>query len=150
MPVVRVTSRRRQTLVFLGGHFGTRRDIVCARRHKSLIVRKRKKFESLKLLNEKLVRSFVVAVYFKLIVFYLSRCEVKRTAVVTMSGVLFQMWMVVLLGTMTEVGRAQVSTAKVMRGNIRRDGKLHLFVLSVGVVAVGLVARVFTAETVSL
>ncbi|XP_023132192.2 platelet-derived growth factor D isoform X2 [Amphiprion ocellaris] len=33
----------------------------------------------------------------------------------------FQMWMVLLLGTVTEVGKAQVSTAKVMRGNNRRD-----------------------------
>lgn len=31
------------------------------------------------------------------------------------------MWMVLLLGTVTEVGRAQVSTAKVLRGNNRRD-----------------------------
>nr|XP_046244771.1 platelet-derived growth factor D isoform X2 [Scatophagus argus] len=35
--------------------------------------------------------------------------------------VLFQMWMVLLLGTLSGVGRAQVSTARVMRGNIRRD-----------------------------
>ncbi|XP_022604286.1 platelet-derived growth factor D isoform X2 [Seriola dumerili] len=39
-----------------------------------------------------------------------------------MSGaVVFQMWMLLLLGTITGLGRAQVSTAKVMRGNIRRD-----------------------------
>ncbi|KAM6988392.1 platelet-derived growth factor D isoform 2-T2 [Tautogolabrus adspersus] len=39
-----------------------------------------------------------------------------------MSGpVIFQMWIVLLLGTVTGVGRAQVSIAKVMRGNIRRD-----------------------------
>ena len=37
-----------------------------------------------------------------------------------------QMWMVLLLGTMIGVGRAQVSTAKVMRGNIRRDGEKTL------------------------
>lgn len=45
-----------------------------------------------------------------------------------MSGpVVFQMWMVLLLGTVTGVERAQVSTAKVMRGNIRRDGEMLLF-----------------------
>ncbi|KAM7399374.1 hypothetical protein PAMP_018649 [Pampus punctatissimus] len=39
-----------------------------------------------------------------------------------MSGpVVFQMWMVLVLGSITGVGRAQVSTAKVLRGNIRRD-----------------------------
>ncbi|XP_078023261.1 platelet-derived growth factor D isoform X3 [Epinephelus lanceolatus] len=44
-----------------------------------------------------------------------------------MSGpVVFQMWMVLLLGTITGVARAQVSTAKVMRGNIRRDDSNHL------------------------
>ncbi|XP_049431611.1 platelet-derived growth factor D isoform X3 [Epinephelus fuscoguttatus] len=44
-----------------------------------------------------------------------------------MSGpVVFQMWMVLLLGTITGVARAQVSTAKVMRGNIRRDDSNRL------------------------
>lgn len=38
-------------------------------------------------------------------------------------AVVFQMCVALLLGTVTWVGRAQVSTAKVMRGNIRRDGK---------------------------
>lgn len=42
-----------------------------------------------------------------------------------MSGpVVFQMWIVLLLGTITEIGMAQVSTAKVMRSNIRRDGEM--------------------------
>ncbi|KAF3847832.1 hypothetical protein F7725_020860 [Dissostichus mawsoni] len=36
--------------------------------------------------------------------------------------VVFQMWTVLLLGTITGVCRAQVATAKVLRGNIRRDG----------------------------
>lgn len=35
----------------------------------------------------------------------------------------FQMWTVLLLTTITGVGRAQVSTARAMRGNIRRDGE---------------------------
>ncbi|KAL3057244.1 hypothetical protein OYC64_007676 [Pagothenia borchgrevinki] len=35
--------------------------------------------------------------------------------------VVFQMWTVLLLGTITGVCRAQVATAKVLRGNIRRD-----------------------------
>ncbi|KAM7413204.1 hypothetical protein PAMA_020534 [Pampus argenteus] len=44
-----------------------------------------------------------------------------------MSGpVLFQMWMVLVLGTITGVGRAQVSTARVLRGNIRRDDSNRL------------------------
>lgn len=48
-----------------------------------------------------------------------------RELVVNMSAaVVFQMWMVLFLGTMTGDGMAQVSTAKVMRGNIRRDGEL--------------------------
>lgn len=38
----------------------------------------------------------------------------------------FQMWMVLLLGTMADVGRAQVSTARVLRGNYRRDGESFL------------------------
>ncbi|XP_060902369.1 platelet-derived growth factor D isoform X2 [Labrus mixtus] len=39
-----------------------------------------------------------------------------------MNGVvIFQMWIVLLLGTVTGVGRAQVSIAKVIMGNIRRD-----------------------------
>ncbi|XP_050921375.1 platelet-derived growth factor D isoform X3 [Lates calcarifer] len=44
-----------------------------------------------------------------------------------MSGpVVFQMWIVLLLGTITEIGMAQVSTAKVMRSNIRRDDSNRL------------------------
>lgn len=40
------------------------------------------------------------------------------------------MWMALLLGTITGVGRAQVSTARVIRGNIRRDGELSSSLLS--------------------
>lgn len=59
--------------------------------------------------------------------------------------VVFQMWMVLLfLGTMTGVGRAQVSTARVMRGNIRRDGEMSLLFLSVVVVV--LVACAFSTS----
>ncbi|XP_032365733.1 platelet-derived growth factor D isoform X2 [Etheostoma spectabile] len=36
-------------------------------------------------------------------------------------GLVFHMWMVLLLGTITGVGRAQVSNVRVLRGNIRRD-----------------------------
>ncbi|TDH14970.1 hypothetical protein EPR50_G00026480 [Perca flavescens] len=36
-------------------------------------------------------------------------------------GLVFQMWTVLLLGTITGVGRAQVSNVKVLRGNIRKD-----------------------------
>lgn len=61
-----------------------------------------------------------------------------------MSGpVFFQMWMVLLLGSLTGVGRAQVSTAKVMRGNIRRDGEMPLLFHSFDV---GLVAFVFSVS----
>lgn len=35
--------------------------------------------------------------------------------------------MVFLLGTRTVFGEAEVSTARAMRGNIRRDGKEFLF-----------------------
>lgn len=47
------------------------------------------------------------------------------------AAVVFQMWMLLLLGTVSGVGRAQVSTAKVMRGNNRRDGEClyHLILL---------------------
>lgn len=38
--------------------------------------------------------------------------------------VVFQMCLVLLLGAVAGVGRAQVSTARVIRGNIRRDGEL--------------------------
>ncbi|XP_019950406.1 platelet-derived growth factor D isoform X2 [Paralichthys olivaceus] len=37
-----------------------------------------------------------------------------------------QMWMVLLLGALTGVGRAQVSTVKVIRGNMRRDDSNRL------------------------
>lgn len=48
--------------------------------------------------------------------------EVSR---ITMSGpVFFHMLMVLLLGTVPVSGKAEVSTAKVMRGNIRRDGEV--------------------------
>ncbi|XP_037533943.1 platelet-derived growth factor D [Nematolebias whitei] len=40
--------------------------------------------------------------------------------------VVFQMWMVLLLTAMSRVGRAQVATAKVMRGSSRRDDSNHL------------------------
>lgn len=51
--------------------------------------------------------------------------ETVLELIVRMSGpVVFQMWMVLVLGTIIGVSRAQVSTAKVMRGNIRRDGEL--------------------------
>lgn len=44
-----------------------------------------------------------------------------------MSGLAqFNMWMLLLLGTSSEVTRAQVANAKVMRGNVRRDGKATL------------------------
>ncbi|XP_017286491.1 platelet-derived growth factor D isoform X2 [Kryptolebias marmoratus] len=39
--------------------------------------------------------------------------------------VVFQMWMVLLLTAMSRVGRAQVATAKVLRGNSRRDDLYH-------------------------
>lgn len=51
--------------------------------------------------------------------------------VIAMSGpVVFQMWMLLLLGALLRLGRAQVSTAKVMRGNIRREGEVSLLFLS--------------------
>lgn len=40
------------------------------------------------------------------------------------------MCIVLLLGTVTWVGRAQVSTARVMRGNIRRDGEITSLLIS--------------------
>lgn len=44
---------------------------------------------------------------------------------VTMYGpLLLQMWMVLFLGTVSEVAVAQVSSARVMRGNFRRDGEV--------------------------
>ena len=64
-------------------------------------------------------------------------------------ALVFQMWMFLLLGTITGVGRAQVSTARVMRGNIRRDGEMFLLFNSFVVVLVACVF-VFTADTVSL
>lgn len=70
-----------------------------------------------------------------------------------MSGaLLFQMWMVLLLGTsMAGFGRAQVSTARVMRGNIRRDGEVSLVFQSVAAcVAIVFSVYVCSAETVSV
>lgn len=69
-------------------------------------------------------REIVWKVYFWGSSCFIWACVVE--SVVTMSGeLLFQMWMVLLLGTsMTGFVRAQVSTARVMRGNIRRDGEV--------------------------
>ncbi|XP_047449210.1 platelet-derived growth factor D isoform X2 [Mugil cephalus] len=39
--------------------------------------------------------------------------------------VMFQIWMVLFLGSTTKLGMAQVSTARVMRGNNRRDDLYH-------------------------
>lgn len=43
--------------------------------------------------------------------------------------VFFHMWMVVILGAITGVVRAQVSTARAMRGNNRRDGEMSFIPL---------------------
>lgn len=40
------------------------------------------------------------------------------------AAVIVQMCVVLLLGTVAGLGRAQVSTAKVIRGNTRRDGEI--------------------------
>lgn len=45
-------------------------------------------------------------------------------------AVFFHMWTVLILGTLTGVVRAQVSTTKVMRGNNRRDGEITFFFLT--------------------
>lgn len=60
----------------------------------------------------------------------LSRCEVEKTLVITMSGPLvLQMCVVLALETfLTGVGGAQVANAKVIRGNIRRVGKILTFI----------------------
>ncbi len=59
---------------------------------------------------------------------FVEPCEERIVeSLIIMSGAVFQMWMVLLLGIVTGVGSTQVSTAKVMRGNIRRDGKMFLF-----------------------
>lgn len=49
----------------------------------------------------------------------------KMVSAMKGSGLL-QMWILFLLGAVSGVGRAQVSTARVLRGNTRRDGEMYL------------------------
>lgn len=82
-----------------------------------------KHYPSLKLLNGKLVPT-VSRCDFDHIILNLSRRNVKR-----MSGPLvFQMCVILVLGSIaTRVGGVQVSTPKVLRGNVRRDGETLIF-----------------------
>lgn len=62
----------------------------------------------------------------------LNCCEVEKTVDITMSApLLLQMCMVLTLETfLTGVGGVRVGNAKVIRGNIRRDGKIITFILA--------------------
>lgn len=83
---------------------------------------------NLKTFGWELVRT----VLFKIDIIFVnfSCCEVEKTLVITMSGPLvLQMCVVLTLKTfLTGVEGAQVANAKVIRGNIRRDGKILTFI----------------------
>ena len=78
-----------------------------------------------------------------------TRFENAHEFVSTMRGpVIAQLWMVLLVGTITGVGKAQVSTAKVLRGNSRRNGEMSCFLFLF--LLLFFVAFFFTPATVSV